>query len=68
MSGNDPFEAWKRERAAEPVPEGFADRVVSRLDDAPRRPRRLLPIVLVTTAGLAGLARVAAVLALLLTE
>jgi hypothetical protein len=69
MSGSDSYEAWKRNRARDAVPDGFADRVLARIEDAEtRRPARLVPILLLTTAGVAGLVRVAAVLALFLPE
>ncbi|MHC4472818.1 MAG: hypothetical protein ACYTDY_11025 [Planctomycetota bacterium] len=69
MSDDDRIETWKRARASEPAPDGFADRVMERLADPARRRRiGLTPVLLCATAGVAGLARVAAVLALFLTE
>ena len=65
MSDHDPYEKWRRKRASEPVPDGFADRVMDRLaTDGDPPSRMLVPILVCTTAAVAGLTRVAAVLAL----
>jgi hypothetical protein len=36
MSENDPFEDWRLDRANQPVPDGFADRVMAALGDRVR--------------------------------
>jgi hypothetical protein len=44
MPDSDPYEAWKRWRAEAPVPDGFADRVMSSLRRQEQHPwRRLAP-------------------------
>ena len=69
MNGDERYEAWRRQRAEAPVPDGFADRVMERvMGREDRRPARIVPVLLMTTAGAAALVRVAAVLALLLME
>lgn len=57
---DDPFEAWKRDRARADVPPDFAAGVLARL---PVRPARVwLRVAACVLAGLACVVRIAAVL------
>jgi len=43
MRSEPPYESWKRRRSTTSVPEGFADRVMSALGQAPEPRARLWP-------------------------
>jgi hypothetical protein len=72
MSHHDPFEAWKRYRAGEPVPEDFADRVLTAVRRRGRRRALLLAraarVALCSLAAAVCLFRVLQVVILFVVE
>jgi hypothetical protein len=68
---NDPYEAWKRQRADVPVPHDFADRVLAELRRREERAlvrSRAAQVALGSLAGAVFLCRLLQFVVLFLTE
>ena len=68
MKPDEPYEAWKRDRAEAAVPDDFADRVMDAIKSSPGWRKRTILALLTGAAGAAFLLRVAAVLSLLVAR